>query len=153
VIALARIDNEFLLQVFFVRGGQLQGREHYMMQAASDASDPEILAAFVKQFYAEATFIPREIVMAKLPAEHGEIQMWLASLTGRAVALTVPQKGEKHAMLRVAQMNADITMAQQGGQLRKEAEIKSKQQVPSRQPAPNHHTDKKTYTAQPLNNS
>jgi excinuclease ABC subunit C len=121
-IALAREAGEALVQVFFVRGGVLSGREHYMMQAEADAPDGDVLSAFIKQFYSEAAVIPKEIIPAGAPAEKDEIAAWLSSLAGRRVELVIPKKGEKSAMLKLAQTNAEITLAQFGGQMKKETE-------------------------------
>ncbi|MCL1883522.1 MAG: excinuclease ABC subunit UvrC, partial [Defluviitaleaceae bacterium] len=121
-IAMAREKDEALMQIFFTRGGKLSGREHYIMAADEASDDGEILAAFIKQFYSEAAFIPKELVVISLPAEKSSISEWLTGLAGRQVAITVPQKGEKHQMLKLAQTNAELTMAQFGAHIKKEAE-------------------------------
>jgi len=128
IIAMARENGEALIQVFFVRGGKLSGREHYMM-AADEIHSPEegeILAAFLKQFYSEAAFIPKELVIASAPAEVDGIAAWLSRLTKRNVAITVPQKGEKREMVKLAQTNAELTMSQFGAQMKREAERNDK---------------------------
>jgi len=122
IIAMARENDEALMQIFFVRGGKLSGREHYMMAAGETSNNGEILAAFIKQFYSEAAFIPKEVVVANPPAEMDSISSWLSGLTGRQVLITVPQKGEKRQMLKLAQTNAELTMSQFGAQIKKEAE-------------------------------
>jgi excinuclease ABC subunit C len=119
---MARENDEALMQIFFVRNGKLSGREHYMMAAGEYADNPEILAAFLKQFYSEAAFIPKELVITNAPAEQASISAWLSGLTGRQVLITVPQKGEKRKMAKLAQTNAELTMSQFGGHIKKEAE-------------------------------
>ncbi|MDR1664124.1 MAG: excinuclease ABC subunit UvrC, partial [Clostridiales bacterium] len=116
--------DEALVQVFFVRGGKMTGREHFMMTLtdAADASDSEIYAAFIKQFYGEAAFIPRELVIAAEPAESAEISAWLRQVKGRSVVLTVPRKGEKRELVQLALNNAALTMEQFGAHIRNEAE-------------------------------
>lgn len=122
IIAVAREKDEALIQIFFVRGGKLNGREHYMMVAGAEAENTEILAAFIKQFYSEAAFIPKELVVASPPSEKESISVWLSGLTGRKVSITVPKKGKKHQMLKLVQTNAELTMSQFGAYIKKEAE-------------------------------
>ncbi|MCL2225409.1 MAG: excinuclease ABC subunit UvrC [Defluviitaleaceae bacterium] len=122
VIAIARENEEALMQVFFVRGGKLSGREHYIMAAREDENNAEILSAFIKQFYSEAAFIPKEITVVSAPAEAESISAWLSGLAGRLVAILVPQKGAKHQMVKLAQTNAELTIQQFGSQIKKENE-------------------------------
>jgi len=130
VLALARNDAEALVQVFFMRDGKLHGREHYMLSAESDDNtqipDDEILAAFIKQFYSEAAFLPKEISVISEPAEHQSITDWLSNLSGRQVSINVPQKGEKREMALLCQTNAKLTMEQFGSHIKREAEKNAK---------------------------
>jgi excinuclease ABC subunit C len=121
IIAMARDGEEALIQIFFVRDGKLSGREHYMMQAAPEEPNTHVISAFVKQFYSEAAFIPKEIILSCVPHEKEQIISWLAQLCERVVAIIVPKKGEKLALLKLAQTNAEITIAQFGAQIKKEA--------------------------------
>ena len=123
VIAMARKDNEALIQVFFVRSGKMTGREHFMMQLqdiGTDLPDGDIYAAFIKQFYGEAAFIPKEIVLAQEPADLEALLPWLAQLKEQKVLITVPQKGEKHQLIQLAARNATITLEQFGSHIKKE---------------------------------
>jgi excinuclease ABC subunit C len=122
VIGLARNKDEALAQVFFVRGGKMTGREHFMIQGVEDTPDADIYAAFIKQFYGEAAFIPKELVLPCEPDERAAIMEWLAQLKGRQVTLTVPQKGEKRDLVQLANNNAALTMEQFGAHLRRETE-------------------------------
>jgi len=126
IIAIARSDEEALFQVFFVRGGKLSGREHYMMSAVDlgrvPRSDAELLEAFIKQFYSEATVIPKEIVIPCVLPDVKPVTDWLAILANRVISITIPQKGEKKQMLNLAETNAKLTMSQFGTFIKKEAE-------------------------------
>ena len=138
VIAIARDGSDALMQVFFIRDGKLSGREHFVMsvgtlevgsndkmsvgtQQANDTNS-EIMSAFIKQFYSEAAFIPKEISVGAMPLDHGAIAQWLGGLAGRHVSINVPQKGEKRDMLNLAQTNANLTIQQFGAHIKKEAE-------------------------------
>ncbi|MCL2398656.1 MAG: excinuclease ABC subunit UvrC [Defluviitaleaceae bacterium] len=122
VIALARKDDESLVQVFFVRNGKMIGREHFMMQnTPQNFPNEDILEAFIKQFYGEAAFIPKELVIVQAPSDRENISNWLTQLKGQRVHITVPQKGEKHQLLQLAVRNADLTMEQFGMHIKREA--------------------------------
>ena len=123
VVAMAHKDNEALMQVFFIRSGKIIGREHFMMQGIEDDMlSGDIFAAFIKQFYSEAAFIPKELVLAMEPADKETIAAWLTKLKGQQVYVTVPQKGEKHQLVQLAARNADLTIDQFGAHLKREAE-------------------------------
>ena len=125
-IAFARKDGEALVQVFFVRGGKLSGREHYMLTteevSGSERSDEDILEAFIKQFYSEAAFIPKEICLACGISDRDAISNWLSLLSGRKTIITIPVKGEKREMAKLTQTNAELTMSQFGSHIKKETE-------------------------------
>ena len=120
VIAAARKDDEALMQVFFVRGGKITGREHFMMQGVESLPIAEIFAAFIKQFYGEAAFIPKELVLANEPADKALISEWLSQLKEQKVRLTIPQKGDKYQLMQLAARNAALTMEQFGSHIKRE---------------------------------
>ena len=125
VLALARNNQkgEALVQVFFVRDGKLSGNEKFMMAVGdAETEDGAILAAFIKQFYSEAAVIPKEVLLAKLPSENVLIEEWLTMLAKRQVSITVPQRGQKKDLVKLAQTNVELTMAQSDNTIKKEAE-------------------------------
>lgn len=95
------------VQIFFVRKGRLIGRDNFFLQNEGDEPG-EIMTAFVKQYYNEATFIPREIVLPYLPEaeEQQLIEMWLTERAERKVELLQPQRGVKRELLQLAADNA-----------------------------------------------
>ncbi|MCL2665605.1 MAG: excinuclease ABC subunit UvrC, partial [Defluviitaleaceae bacterium] len=122
VIAIARNEAEALMQVFFVRDGRLIGREHFLMQAESDLTEAEVFSAFIKQFYGEAAFIPKELALSHEAAENELISSWLSQVKGQKVAIIVPQKGDKFELVQLALKNAALTIEQFGGNIRRETE-------------------------------
>ena len=92
------------------------------LREGSAPLDSEILTAFIKQFYSEAAFIPKELSLISAPSDTEAIAEWLSGLAGRQVSLNVPQKGEKRDMVKLAQTNAELTIQQFGAHIRKEAE-------------------------------
>ena len=94
-------------QIFFVRKGKLIGRDNFFLQDGGEAQQ-EVLTAFIKQYYNDATFIPREIVLPQLPEaeEQQLIEAWLSGKAERKVELFVPQRGVKRELLQLANDNA-----------------------------------------------
>ena len=107
VIGFAQDMTGNCLQIFFVRKGKLIGRDNFFLQDGSEAPQ-EVLTAFIKQYYNEATFIPREIVLPQLPEaeEHQLIELWLREKAERRVELLTPQRGVKRELLQLANDNA-----------------------------------------------
>lgn len=95
------------LQLFFVRKGKLVGRDNFFLPD-KDETPEEIITAFVKQYYNEATFVPREIVVPFLPEAEEQllIQEWLAAKAERRVELIKPQRGVKKELLELSCANA-----------------------------------------------
>ncbi|MDR1533231.1 MAG: excinuclease ABC subunit UvrC [Clostridiales bacterium] len=120
IIAMARSENEALVQVFFIRGGKMTGREHFMLENTAASTRLEIMTEFVKHFYGETTFIPKEIILESDITEKDLISKWLAKIKGHAVTITVPQRGDKTRYVRMAAENAALTLGQFGEQFKRE---------------------------------
>ena len=110
IIAIAGDSESVIVQMFFVRGGKIIGREHYYMQHTDDESSEDILAAFLMQFYSGAPFIPKEILLSEAPSGAELIEEWMSSQRGSKVSLTVPQKGKKDKLVKLAEENAQIKL-------------------------------------------
>ena len=63
VIALARSNGDSCVQIFFIRNGRLIGREYFILEGTEDENESEIISQFIKQFYAESSSIPHEILL------------------------------------------------------------------------------------------
>lgn len=122
VIAFAKNPEDTLIQVYFVRQGKLVGREHFYLQGTEDETIEEIFRDFVVQFYANATFIPKEVVIERVPSEREVLESYLAEKRGSKVNLITPQKGSKHGLMELASKNAEVTLSQFGDQIKKEQE-------------------------------
>lgn len=111
VIAFARDDGDACVQVFFIRHGKLIGREYFMLDNTEGESDPEVLQEFLTQFYEDAAYIPKEVL---LPAEIEEsriIEEWLRRKRNTKVSIQVPQRGKKRELVEMATENASDTLA------------------------------------------
>ncbi|HHH42395.1 MAG TPA: excinuclease ABC subunit UvrC [Chloroflexi bacterium] len=106
VIAFARDDGNACVQVFFIRGGKLLGREYFLLEGAEAEADREVMAAFLKQFYEEAAYVPPEVILPEDVDEALVIEEWLRSKRGGKVTLRVPRRGRKRELVRMAAENA-----------------------------------------------
>ena len=117
---MAKDREDAVVQVFFIRDGRLIGRDHFCLHIATDDKKEEILAAFVKQFYAGTPYIPREIMMQYEIGEAEVIESWLSERKGQKVHIYVPKKGEKEKLVELAQKNAKMVLDQDKERIRRE---------------------------------
>ncbi|MBE6022985.1 MAG: excinuclease ABC subunit UvrC [Cellulosilyticum sp.] len=122
IIAFAKSPEDTLVQVYFVRQGKLVGREHFYLDGTEDEVIEDIFRDFLVQFYANATFIPKEIVIERTPSELEVLENYLAEKRGSKVQIVVPQKGQKHGLMELASKNAEVTLSQFGEHIKKEQE-------------------------------
>ncbi|MBQ9593003.1 MAG: excinuclease ABC subunit UvrC, partial [Lachnospiraceae bacterium] len=120
VIAFAREDNDAVVQVFFIRGGQMIGREHFYVTNVREETDEAVLTDFVKQFYAGTPFVPREILLQNEIEDAQAVGEFLALQRGQKVALLVPKMGEKRRLVLLAQENARMVLAKDMDNIRRE---------------------------------
>ena len=78
IIAMARSFDTVCIQVFFIREGKLLAREPFILQNTDDEERREILTAFVKQFYNNAHFIPKQIIIDEEIDDKETIEEWLS---------------------------------------------------------------------------
>lgn len=111
VIAMARSDNEACVQIFFIRGGKLIGREYFILEGTEDAADAEVMAQFVTQFYTEAASIPQQVMLPQEIEEAQIIGQWLRSRRGgEKVEISVPRGGQRRELVKMAAENAAETL-------------------------------------------
>ncbi|MGG5404799.1 excinuclease ABC subunit UvrC [Clostridioides difficile] len=106
VVAMARAHNEACVQVFFVRNGKIVGREHFILEGVMDSPRASILSSFVKQFYNEQEYIPKELIIEDEIEDSSILEEWLSSKKGQKVTIRVPQKGEKKSLVEMVRKNA-----------------------------------------------
>ncbi len=122
IIAIARNEDEAVVQVFFIRGGKLIGREHYYLTGVMEEAEGHILSAFIKQMYAGTPYVPRELWTECEPEDSGAILEWLAKKRGHKVMFRHPKRGEKVRLLDLAKRNAHMVLAQDAEKLKQERE-------------------------------
>lgn len=120
VIACASDGNDAVVQVFFIRGGKMLGRDHFHMSVAEGDSKAEILSQFVKQYYGGTPYIP-SIVMLECEIEDGDVLAeWLGGLKHRKVSILVPKKGDKEKLVELAYKNAQMVLIKDGEKIKRE---------------------------------
>jgi len=112
VIAFAKDGDDAVVQVFFVRDGQLIGREHFYVKVALENTPGQILKRFILQFYGGTPYLPRELVLQTEPEDKEMIELWLSEKQGQKVFLKVPKVGEKEKLVELAQKNARMVLDQ-----------------------------------------
>ena len=113
-LGMARSAAGVCVQIFFIRGGKMIGREHFLLRGSEEESDADILRAFLEQYYNQATFVPREVLLPhEIDAAAREIiERWLAEKKGGGkVALLTPQRGTKRDIVTMATGNAEKFLA------------------------------------------
>ena len=120
IVALAKDDNDAVVQVFFIRGGKLIGRDHFYMRIGTEDTRTQIITTFIKQFYSGTPFIPREIILPQDIEEKEVLENWLAERRGSKVYIRVPQKGVKEKLVELAQKNARLVLNQDKEKMRRE---------------------------------
>ena len=117
VIGFARGIRECIMQIFFIRGGKITGREHFMCEGVEDK---ELMTQFVQQFYSGTPFIPKEVILQCEIDDFDLISQWLSEQKGQRVNVLVPQKGERKSLVLMAQNNAKIVLDKFGAEIRRE---------------------------------
>lgn len=92
-----------VIVLFTVRGGKLSGRETFAMRAEGEDDYESLVSQFIKQYYSRWAVVPGEIIVPQPLKERELLEQFLeAQGDGRKVKITVPQKGDKRALLELA---------------------------------------------------
>ena len=113
LVGLARQDNQAAINLFVIRDGKMIGRDVYLLDAARDASDDEVLSSFLEQYYARATSIPREVLVPTEVGEPGVLETFLGERRGGPVHLRIPLRGERRKLMTLATRNATEMLARE----------------------------------------
>lgn len=110
VIGIAKSEIEVCVEIFFVRGSKMVGREHYFFQDIREMEDKEIISGFIKQYYIDSQNLPNKIMIREELEDQQSIEQWLSKEAGRKVEIKSPKKGEKLRFVEMADNNAKITL-------------------------------------------
>ena len=120
ILAVAKDAEDAVVQVFFIRGGRLIGRDHFFLRNASDSTKGELLTSFIKQFYAGSPFIPGELMTHEELEEQELLEEWLTKKREHRVHIRVPKKGEKEKLVELARKNAALVLNTDKERLKRE---------------------------------
>ena len=111
VLALARSNGDACVQVFFIRGGKLIGRDYFLLEGALETSDSDVMAEFMKQFYDKAPKVPSQVLLPHEVEEARIIRQWLRQKhAGQKIEILVPRRGKKRDLVLMAEENAVETL-------------------------------------------
>lgn len=112
VVGLATSKDLAVAEIFFVRGGKVMGREHFFLTNVDHDPAGELLGAFLQQYYGNADYLPREIVLQSSIPEEKLLGQWLTMKRGGKVYLHLAKRGDKKRLLDLVIKNAEILLAQ-----------------------------------------
>lgn len=120
VIAAASDGQDAVVQVFFIRGGKLLGRDHFHMSVAEGDTRSEIISQFMKQYYGGTPYIPNVVMLQEEIEDSDIIAQWLSDIKKRKVAIITPKKGDKEKLVELAYKNAKMVLIQDGEKIKRE---------------------------------
>jgi len=113
LVGLARSGNQAAVQLFAVRNGKMIGRDVFLLDAASEAPDDEVVTSFLEQYYVRASSLAPEVLVPVELRDATLLEAFLAERRGGPVHLRVPQRGEKRKLMALATRNASETLARE----------------------------------------
>jgi len=117
-VGMARSEFGVCMQVFFIRSGKMVGRDHFLVAGSEEESDETVLEAFLKQYYNQATFIPREVLLPFELSEQSLLEAWLSKQKAARVELESPKRGTKKDIVQMATGNAEKFLADEATKLK-----------------------------------
>ncbi|MDD3402574.1 MAG: excinuclease ABC subunit UvrC [Hespellia sp.] len=120
ILAVATENEDAVVQVFFIRGGRLIGRDHFYLRIAKGEEAADIISSFIKQYYAGTPYIPKELMLQTDVEDAEVLEEWLTKKRGHKVSLQVPQKGKKEKLVELAANNAALVLSKDKERLKRE---------------------------------
>ena len=120
IIAMAKDNEDAIVQVFFVRAGKLIGREHFYMTKVSECTNAEILSDFVKQYYSGTPFIPKELLLQEEIEDKEVVESYVSMKRGGKVRISIPKKGKKEKLVELASENAALVLSKDREKIKRE---------------------------------
>ncbi|MBN2028145.1 MAG: excinuclease ABC subunit UvrC [Actinobacteria bacterium] len=112
VFAVYAGDLDACVTVFYIRGGKILGKQDLFTTLPQGRSNEEVMAAFLPQFYSQATYFPREVILSHDPGddERDLLEHLLRAKAGRKVRVIVPQRGKKRSLVGKVGENARLSL-------------------------------------------
>jgi len=120
VLAVAMDLEDAVVQVFFIRGGRLIGRDHFYLKRVNGESKEDVLSSFIKQFYAGTPYIPSVLMIQEEIEDISLLEEWLTQKRGHKVKIQIPKKGTKEKLVELARKNAALVLNTDKERLKRE---------------------------------
>ncbi|WP_191966752.1 excinuclease ABC subunit UvrC [Microbacterium testaceum] len=108
LFGIAEDELAATVQHFVVRGGRVRGVRATTIEKEIDISGADLVDQVLQRTYgdADASDIPRQVLVPELPDDAEQLEDWLRERRGRPVTLQVAQRGRKADLLKTATLNA-----------------------------------------------
>ena len=123
VIGVASTGRAAVVQIFFIRGGRMIGRDHFRMAVAEGDTIADIVSGFLKQYYGGTPYIPHYILLQSEIGDREIIERWLTSRRGKQVILQTPQRGQKERLVSLAEENARMVLVKDADREKREQQM------------------------------
>jgi excinuclease ABC subunit C len=110
-IGVCREETIAATHVVHIREGRVMGASEFVLDQGLDVSDSELVEAFLLRYYADASHVPRQVLVASLPLEVEPLEQLLQQRRGRKVTIERPERGERRRLLEMATTNAQHALA------------------------------------------
>lgn len=120
ILAVAADLEDAVVQVFFIRGGRLIGRDHFYLKKMNGEDKKEVLSSFIKQFYAGTPYIPSILMIQEEIEDRELLEEWLSQKRGFKVHIQIPKKGSKEKLVELARKNAAMVLNTDKERLKRE---------------------------------
>ncbi len=120
IVAFAHKSSDAVVQVFFIRGGRMIGREHFFLKTDDDSTGEDIIGSFIKQYYTGTPYIPKELYLPCELSDSELIEDWLTSKRGNKVHIVVPKIGQKARLIKLAESNAGLILDKDKERIKRE---------------------------------
>jgi excinuclease ABC subunit C len=113
VFGLAEDDLEAAVQVFHVRDGRVRGQRGWVVEKVEDVTTADLVEHLLQQVYGDAggEAVPREVLVPATPPLLDEVETFLGGMRGSRVAVRVPRRGDKRALMETVTRNATQALA------------------------------------------
>jgi len=106
LVGMYTLNNSTCIQIFFVRGGKIIGRESYFFENTSVMDEAHILSNFINQYYQETSFVPDNLYLQYELEDNDIFEEFLTEKKGKKVHIRNPKKGENLKLINMIRLNA-----------------------------------------------
>lgn len=108
IIVCEKVLDTVIIVLFEIRNGNIIGQKRFFMEEHLDESSEDIVSSFIKQYYYNLAYLPKNIILENKLMEQENIEKYLSNLRGTNVDIIIPQKGKHKKLLELAKQNLNI---------------------------------------------